>query len=132
MICCVPLTLVKFNVQTNITKLFIKKFFQLSNSRTRSQWHIVHSIVCIGVSTPSLKSTTPSFLALNISDFNLIFMWKLQLPLKKSHPLYQQPSPPPKKRLKLPPAENGVVYIPCLMNHKPLYLLNPGNWHLSQ
>ena len=31
------------------------------------------------------------FLSLNISDFNLFFMWKLQPPWKKSPPLSQQP-----------------------------------------
>ena len=32
------------------------------------------------------------YLSLNISDFNLFFMWKLEPPWKKSPPLSQQPS----------------------------------------
>ena len=35
------------------------------------------------------------FLSLNIPDFNLFFMWKLQPPPEKSHPLF--PSNPPSK-----------------------------------
>ena len=36
------------------------------------------------------------FLSLHISDFNLVFMWKLQPPLKKFTPSFPA-SPPPKK-----------------------------------
>ena len=35
--------------------------------------------------------TDKLFLSLNILDFNLFFMWKLQPPWKKSPPLSQQP-----------------------------------------
>ena len=49
------------------------------------------------------------YLSLNISDFNLFFMWKLEPPWKKSPPLSQQPSsnswglvkPPPPFFLKI-------------------------------
>ena len=63
------------------------------------------------------------FLSLNISYFNLFFMWKLHTPSEKSHPLF--PSNPPLKIevlssplfLKIwletqtpPPLQKGVVH----------------------
>ena len=48
------------------------------------------------------------FLSLNISDFNLFFMWKLQLPWKKSPPLSQQPPSKSWGPVKTPPFGNLV------------------------
>ena len=39
------------------------------------------------------------FLSLHISDFNLVFMWKLQPPLKKVTPSFPA-MPPPQKKLR--------------------------------
>ena len=50
------------------------------------------------------------FLSLNISDFNLFFMWKLQPSVKKSHPpLSQQPPSKSWGPVKLPFFENLVA-----------------------
>ena len=58
------------------------------------------------------------FLSLNISDFNLLFMWQLQPPWKKSPPLsHQPPSPPLKVEVlsSLPFFKNlvGGLTLPC-------------------
>ena len=56
------------------------------------------------------------FLSLNISDFNLFFMWKLQPPPDKSHPLF--PNNPLKVEvLSSPPS---FWKYGCRLNPSPL------------
>ena len=71
------------------------------------------------------------FLSLNISDFNLFFMWQLQPPWKRSPPFSQQPPSKSWRPVKPPLFENlvgGSTHPSCRKRGCTLWLYGPFSW----